>query len=146
MTLQEILSAKGSCVYKIEPESTLAEAVEQLVKRRIGSLAVCSRHVYEGEQFVGIVTERDLLHCLAKRNCKLAEVKVSDIMTREPITGTPDVSVETAMCVMTAKRIRHLPILSGGRLVGLVSIGDLLKAQHDRMALENWFMKDYIQH
>jgi len=145
MTLQEILAAKGTKVFTIQADATLEDAVEQLVKQRIGSLVVCDRHLTEGEQLVGIVTERDLLYHLAARKDSLSEVKVSDIMTRDVITGTTDEPVEQVMGIMTAKRIRHLPILSEGRLVGMVSIGDVVKAQHDKLALENRFMKDYIQ-
>jgi CBS domain-containing protein len=145
MTLQEILEVKGTKVFTVEPDATLAEAVEQLVNNRVGSLVVCDRHVTDGEKMVGIVTERDLLYHSAAHKGSLTEVNVSAIMTREVITGTPDDPVEQVMGIMTAKRIRHLPVLSEGRLVGMVSIGDVVKAQHDKLALENQFMKDYIQ-
>jgi len=145
MTLQEILRVKGSTVHTIGPEATLDDAARTLVQHRVGSLLVCDRDLSEGEQLVGIITERDLLYCSAERQCLLCEVKVSEVMTTELVTGNPDDPVESAMGVMTARRIRHLPVLSEGRLVGLISIGDVVKAQHDQLALENRFMKDYIQ-
>ena len=145
MTLQEILSAKGTKVFTIAPDATLEETVGELVKQRVGSLVVCDRHLKEGEQLVGIVTERDLLYHLGSCKGTLGKAKVSEIMTREVITGTPDEPVEEVMGLMTAKRIRHLPVLSDGRLVGMVSIGDVVKVQHDKLALENQAMKDYIQ-
>ncbi len=145
MKLQDILLSKGSTVYTIEPDATLDEAARTLVKHRVGSLLVCRRDLSEGEQLVGIVTERDLLYCSAERQCLLSEVRVSEVMTVELVTGTPEQPVEEVMGVMTAKRIRHLPVLSSGRLVGMVSIGDVVKAQHHQLALENRFMKDYIQ-
>lgn len=145
MTVQDILLAKGNTVYTIEPDATLDEAATTLVKHRIGSLLVCRRDLAEGEQLVGIITERDLLYCSAERQCLLREVKVSEVMTTKLVTGTPEEPVEQVMGQMTAHRIRHLPILSGGRLVGMISIGDVVKAQHAQLALENRFMKDYIQ-
>jgi len=116
-----------------------------MAEHNIGSMLVCRRDLAEGEQLVGIVTERDLLRCLAKGNCDLASILVSAVMTTRLITATPDDLVMDLMGVMTTHRIRHVPVLSEGRLVGMVSIGDLLKAEHDHLAVENRFMRDYIQ-
>ena len=77
--------------------------------------------------------------------CRLMDTKVVDVMTTEVITGSPGDTVEQIMGLMTNKRIRHLPVLSEGRLLGIVSIGDLVKAQLDDLATENRFMKDYIR-
>ncbi len=144
MTLQDILAAKGSQVFTVEPEATLADVVRLLTEHNVGCLLVCRR---EGDQEkpVGIVTERDLLHAQAAGKGPLEQVKVTEVMTAKLLTGSPEDAVELVMGLMTTKRIRHLPVLSQGRLVGLVSIGDLVKAQHDQLAAENRFMKDYIQ-
>jgi len=144
VTLNDILDAKGSGVYTIGPEATLLDAVEELVRHNVGSLVVCSREA-EGERPVGIVTERDVLHqCASSKGC-LAPLKVADVMTTELVTASPKDAVEAVMGIMTTRRLRHLPVCVEGRLVGLVSIGDVVKAQHDRLAMENKFMKDYIE-
>lgn len=145
MTLEEILKVKGSSVFTITPETTMAKAIEELVQHKIGALVVCRRDLAEGEQIVGIISERDVLRFVAAGKPSLEETPVSEVMTKEVITGSLSEPVEQVMELMTSKRIRHLPVLSGKRLVGIVSIGDVVKAQHDRLAMENQFMKDYIQ-
>ena len=144
MTLAEILKVKGTVVYTIVPGLTLDEAIRDMVRHNVGSLLVCSRDVAEGERLVGIITERDIIHFCASGKSQLSEARVADVMTTRVLTGTPADSVEATMGLMTANRVRHLPILSEGRLVGLVSIGDVVKSQHDRLAMENQFMKNYI--
>ena len=122
MTLADILKAKGSAVYTIEPGSGLDRAVATLCEHNIGSLLVCERDVAEGERLVGILTERDILHVCAERAEALPMIRVSEVMTTGLITAGPDDAVETVMGQMTKNRIRHLPVLSEGRLVGMVSI------------------------
>lgn len=145
MTLQDILKAKGDVVFTVAPEATLKEVAETLVEHNVGSLVVCRDNETGAEQLAGIITERDLLHHCAGGRCALGQARVAEVMTTELITGGPGDPVEEVMGLMTKKRIRHLPIVSEGRLVGIVSIGDVVKAQHDRLAMENRFMKDYIQ-
>jgi CBS domain-containing protein len=145
MTLQEILSVKGTAVFSISPEATLAEVVRQLAAHNVGALLVCRGDDVGGQQLVGIITERDLVHCFAAGKCNLGEIIVCDVMTVQLITASPSDTVENIMGVMTDRRVRHVPVLAEGRLAGMVSIGDLLKAQHDRLAVENRFMRDYIQ-
>ena len=145
MTLQDILTAKGSSVYTIGPNATLADVVRELMEHRVGSLVVCRPDGPEEERLLGIITERDILYCCAQGKPDLAAVKVAEVMSTKLITAAPGDAVEQIMGLMTARRIRHLPVLSEGRLVGLVSIGDVVKAQHDRLAMENRFMKDYIR-
>lgn len=144
MILREILQVKGTTVHTIVPEATLAEAARRLVACNIGSLLVCQWDS-GGERLLGIITERDLLHVTAQYPTLWASLPVREHMSTRLVTASPDDSVEDLMGWMTNNRIRHLPVLSGGRLVGLVSIGDVVKAQHHQLALENRFMKDYIQ-
>lgn len=144
MKLQEILSAKGSNVHSIAPEATLQDVVRTLVEQRIGSLVVCRPDAGGKEELVGIITERDILYACVAGGRPLAEVTVAEVMPTAVVTGGPDDEVEQVMGLMTTRRIRHLPVLYEGRLVGMISIGDVVKAQHDRLALENRFMKDYI--
>ncbi len=142
MMLKDILAGKGSSVKKISADARLDEVAHKLVEYNIGSLIVCESGQ---ERLVGIITERDVIRVCASGKCTLAEVKVSEVMTTDLITAKPDDKVDGVMGLMTERRFRHLPVLLKGRLVGLVSIGDVVKAQHDRLAMENQAMKDYIQ-
>jgi CBS domain-containing protein len=144
MKLYDILAIKGSTVHSISPEATLQDVVRALVEHRIGSLVVCRPDAMGREELLGIITERDILHACVAGSRPLLEVKVVDMMTSSLVTGTPDDEVEVVMGLMTTRRIRHLPVLTEGRLAGMISIGDVVKAQHDRLAMENRFMKDYI--
>jgi CBS domain-containing protein len=157
MRLQDILSNKGSTVYSIRPEQTLGEAVRELVDRHVGALLVYQADDAGKDRLVGIISERDLLFAHAGRkgpagrsrrgdeSCCWLSCTVAELMTTDLITVSPDDSIEQVMDLMTTKRIRHLPVMSGGRVVGVVSIGDVVKAQHDLLAMENRFMKDYIR-
>ena len=145
MRLQDILAVKGTTVFTTSPDVSLADVVRQMVEHNVGSMLVCQRDLALGERPVGIVTERDMLRCFAAGKCDLTQLKVADVMTTKLITARPTDSVTDLMGVMTTHRIRHVPIMNGERLVGMVSIGDLLKAQHDHLVVENQFMRDYIQ-
>ena len=147
MVLLEILRRKGSKVHSIAPTATLDEVVHKLVDNNCGSLVVCEESS-DGDgagTLVGIITERDILRTCATRRESLREVTVREVMSRELLTGTPNDSIEDTMGLMTERRIRHLPILVGGRLAGLISIGDVVKAHHDEVTMENHYLKSYIQ-
>jgi CBS domain-containing protein len=143
MTLRDILHAKGHVVYTIGPDATLADVVQKLVGHNCGSLIVCDAH-FPG-QMLGIITERDILKACAAHRASLAGLKVTDVMTVDVVTGSPSDSVEDTMGLMTRLRIRHLPVLEDNHLQGLVSIGDVVKMQHDRLTLENHYLKSYLQ-
>ncbi len=145
MILQEILVVKGGTVYTIDPAATVQDVIRELVHHNVGALLVCRRDPVEGEQLVGIITERDILRFCAWGKKSPAETRVEEVMSTRLITASPQDQVETVMGQMTRNRIRHLPVLSQGRLVGIVSIGDVVKSQHDHLAMENQFMKDYIR-
>lgn len=146
MTIAEILKSKGHKVYTIGADATLEQVVSRLVDHNVGSLVVCDRDAEHGELAIGIITERDILHvCASRGQRQLASTQVREAMSTDLATASPADQVETIMGLMTKRRIRHLPVLHQGRLVGLVSIGDVVKAQHDHLAMENQFMKDYIQ-
>ena len=145
MRLQDILAVKGTTVFTTSPEVSLADVVRQMVEHNIGSMLVCQRDLALGERLVGIVTERDMLRFFAAGKSDLKQIQVAEVMTTRLITAKPTDSVADLMGVMTTHRIRHVPIMTGERLVGMVSIGDLLKAQHDHLVVENQFMRDYIQ-
>jgi CBS domain-containing protein len=144
MTLYEILKTKGSEVFTIRPDATLEEAAHELVRHNVGCLVVCVRDLEVGERLVGVVSERDILRFCVAGIGPLNAHAVSEIMTAKVLTGSPHDSVEATMGLMTTNRVRHLPVLADGRLIGLVSIGDVVKSQHDHLALENQFMKNYL--
>lgn len=148
MILREILQSKGSAVHTIGSGATLETVVQTLVAHNCGSLVVCDHDARDrqpgGKPLAGIITERDILKACVARNGSLSELRVSDIMSRTVTTGTPDDSVEDTMGLMTQLRIRHLPILEDGKLVGLVSIGDVVKMQHDQLTMENHYLKSYL--
>lgn len=144
MLLRNILSKKGGLVYTIRPDATLQDVLYRLVHHRIGALVVTETGDQEGK-VLGMITERDILQTCASTQTPLSALRVSEVMSTQLITGSPDDSIEEAMRWMTENRIRHLPVLSEGKLVGIVSIGDVVKAQHDLLAVENRFMKDYIR-
>jgi CBS domain-containing protein len=144
MTVYEVLKIKGSNVHLIGPDVTLDDAIRAMTKHNVGSLLVCRRDVDRGEELVGILSERDVLRFCAADRGPPATARVSDVMTRNVLSAAPGESVQAVLGLMTRSRVRHMPVLSDGRLVGIVSIGDLVKAQLDRLSIENQFMKDYI--
>ena len=140
MLLSEILGAKGRMVHTCTPEDTLADVVDLMVGHNIGSLVVLK----EGAM-VGIITERDILRASAATRGSLEHTQVHERMTRCPIVASPNDDLPDVMGVMTERRIRHLPVVEQGQLVGIISIGDLVKAQHDELCRENHYLKSYIQ-
>ena len=139
ISLGEILAGKGKDVHTISPESTVHEAVTALVQQRVGSLVVT-----RGERVVGIITERDVLCESAQHFAEIDTTPVEKIMTREVICGRTDYTVNEGLWLMTERHIRHLPILDGERLVGIVSIGDLAKARLDEVTDENHHLIRYV--
>ena len=140
MRVYEILQSKGHTVHQILPSASLADAVERLVHFNCGSLLVS-----EAELIVGIITERDILKAIESQRQNLSNLSVCNFMTRNLVTGHPSDDVGEIMGKMTTHRVRHLPIIDSGRLVGMISIGDVVKAQFDLLAVENHYLKVYIQ-
>ncbi|HZZ30136.1 MAG TPA: CBS domain-containing protein [Pirellulales bacterium] len=144
MSLAQILQDKGSQVFSISPQATLEDVVQTLVKNNCGSLVVCEEN--DCTHMLGIITERDILKACAARKVPLERYRVSDVMTSDLATCSPNDSVQDAMGMMTDRRIRHLPVINDdGTLVGIVSIGDLVKYQHNQLTMENHYLKSYIQ-
>ena len=140
MTIAAILSSKGSEVATIGAENRVSDAVASLGERRIGALPVV-----EGDQVVGIMSERDVIYCLRDHGAEVLDWPVSRVMTSPAITAEPGTPVLSALALMTERRIRHLPVAEGGRLIGIVSIGDLVKFRMDRIEAEAEAMRSYIQ-
>jgi CBS domain-containing protein len=142
MLLQEILRHKGSNVHTIHPDATLDDVVQTLVRNNCGSLIVTAGDATA--PMLGIITERDILRACAGRVAPLDQMHVREAMTENLTVGSPSDSVEVTMGTMTNHRIRHLPVVEEGKLVGIVSIGDIVKAQHDNLTMENHYLKTYI--
>jgi len=140
MNASDILQNKGSKVVTIQPDHEVRQAIQTLVQEGVGSLVV----VDQGGKLVGVLTERDILQASARCFDCLKDLKVADLMSSEVIIGLPDQSVDTLMCLMTDKHVRHLPIMEDGRLAGILSIGDLVKAKAQRAEVEIHYLKDYI--
>lgn len=126
MKISRILATKAAGVVTVLPEASLREAVGLLVKHRIGVVIV----VDTGGDVVGILSERDVIQRLVEDDNCLAN-RVADVMTREVVVGMPQDDVMSVAHLMTERRFRHLPIIDEGNLVGIISIGDVLKAQRD---------------
>ncbi len=120
-TLRSILDYKGHHMWSISPEATVYEAIAQMADKNIGALAVI-----EAGRLVGLLSERDYTRKVVLMGRASRETRVSEIMTRDPVTVSPHDSVERAMLLMTECRVRHLPVLEGDELLGIVSIGDLV--------------------
>lgn len=140
MKIADILHHKGTQVHDIRPEASLADVVAALVGKNCGSLLV-----RDGERILGIITERDILRACSAEQRPLADISVQEKMSTTLVTGESTDTVSSVMGLLTQHRIRHLPIVDEGRLAGIISIGDVVKAQHDQLATENHFLKSYLQ-
>lgn len=127
MKINTILSRKKGGVITIHPEQSLAEAVALLTEYDIGALVAVDQH----KKLKGILSERDIIRVMSRRANALA-LSVDEVMTREVVVGLPQDDVMSVANTMTEKRFRHLPIVEGDKLIGIVSIGDVLKAQRDQ--------------
>jgi CBS domain-containing protein len=140
MTIAAILAEKGEKVVSVECDTTVRQAVALLAENRIGSLPVT-----KDGNVVGIMSERDIIYCLAREGAAVLERAVEEVMTAKAITVTTDVSVLAALSMMSRRRIRHLPVVEGERLIGIVSIGDLVAYRISRIEEEAEAMRTYIQ-
>jgi CBS domain-containing protein len=146
VTLYDLLRVKGTEVFTISPNETLDDAVQKLVECNCGSLVVCEGTTDGGKpQMVGIITERDILRTCAARRGPLEQQLIADVMSTDLSMGKMTDSVERTMGLMTERRIRHLPIIEEEELVGIISIGDVVKAQYHMVQTENHYLKRYIQ-
>ncbi len=139
MLIAEILKEKGADVFRAAPGDTLADTVRQLDDKRIGALVIC-----EGDRVVGILSERDLVRAVSRDGEQALSRPVSAYMSSDVIFAQPTETVNTLMERMTDRRIRHLPVIQDDRLVGVVSIGDLVKSRIAEATFEAESMKAYI--
>ena len=141
MTIAAILRDKGGDVVSLPRDATLGQAVALLAERRIGAVPVI-----DAGSVVGIVSERDVVYSLAAHGVAALDLALAEVMTQPVQQVAPGEPVIGALSLMTRRRIRHLPVVEGARLVGFVSIGDLVKYRIDRIEAEAAAMRDYIQH
>ena len=141
MKVSTILKQKGDKVYTISADGTLRDMVREMLALHIGSLLVLK----EDGSIAGIVTERDLLRNLAKRGADWEETRIGDVMNTGVFTGSPEETIDEVMHKMTEHRIRHLPVVEHGKVVGVLSMGDIIKAALDETTFQNKLMKRYIK-
>ncbi|MBB5684261.1 CBS domain-containing protein [Sphingobium boeckii] len=140
MTIGNIVEAHDFDVITIAADERVGTAIKLLAEKRIGALPVV-----DGGAVLGIFSERDVIYGLQREGHALLDRAVSEVMTAPAVTVDPGQSVLGALSLMTKRRIRHLPVVSGGALIGFVSIGDLVKHRMDRIESEANAMRDYIQ-
>ncbi len=134
-----ILRHKAGPTITVSPETSLADVASLLSSKRIGAVPVL-----QGDHLAGIVSERDIIHCLARHGAAALDLHAADAMTRSVQTTTSNTTVEDAMSVMTAGRFRHLPVYDDGHMVGIISIGDVVKARLDEQASEVDTLRAYV--
>ena len=140
MIVNKILELKGRDVVTIEPAQALSEAVKVLSERRIGALLIA-----DGQRPVsGIISERDIVRAVAAQGVKALEEPVSRFMTEKVVTCTGQTSINDVMELMTKQKFRHVPVVEGGRLAGIISIGDVVKLRLEEVEAEAQAIKEYI--
>jgi CBS domain-containing protein len=140
MTIAAILNGKGHEVVSVSSGARVSEAVALLAGRRIGALPVV-----DGDTVAGVFSERDVIHALASEGAAALDRAVGEVMTAPAVTVEPKDAALAALSLMTRRRVRHLPVVEGARMIGLVSIGDLVKYRIDLIEADAAAMRDYIQ-
>jgi CBS domain-containing protein len=140
MQVASILANKGRSVVTARPGTSVPEIAQLLKSKKIGAAVV----VDDGGHVIGIISERDLVHGLARHGARLLDMHVGELMTRDVVTCGGDLAIDEVMKEMTNSRIRHLPVVEGGRLAGIISIGDVVKNRLDELEDEANQLKRYI--
>jgi CBS domain-containing protein len=141
MTVKSILSTKGGDLFSIEPTATLDSAVKLLAKHRIGALLVLG----PDRRVIGILSERDIVRVLAEQGAEVLTKPLSQVMTRKVVTVGPTETVGVIMERMTLGKFRHVPVVEQEQVVGIISIGDVVKHRLHEMEQESAALRDYIQ-
>jgi CBS domain-containing protein len=139
MTIGMILRDRTGPVISARPTDMVRAVVDLLAQHRIGAVPVV-----DGDSIAGIFSERDLVRLMSSYGPEALDRRLDDVMTKSPVMCDSNMAVIAALSQMTQKRIRHLPVIDGGKLVGFVSIGDLVKYRIDRIEAEAAAMRDYI--
>ena len=141
MFLEQIVKEKGGQVYSVAESATLKECADLLEQRKVGAMVILN----EAGSLIGVISERDIVRNIAKSGAAALVCTVGQVMTRQVVTARPRDTVESAMARMTDRRIRHLPVVEGGRMIGVVSIGDLVKWRLAEAHAEVEAIRSYIQ-
>jgi len=141
MLVRDVLMAKGNRIITIDQDASVHESVAKLVQNNIGSLPVVDQ---EG-RLIGIFAERDVLRCIHNRGEGCGRLRICEVMTRNPVTCDIDDDVNDVMGQMSEGRIAKVPVVSNGSLVGIISVGDVIKVMYDKVATENRHLLSYIQ-
>jgi signal-transduction protein with cAMP-binding, CBS, and nucleotidyltransferase domain len=141
MMIHHLVRAKGPDVRTIQPDATVQQAAQEMASARIGALVVATD---AAGPILGVLSERDVVRGLAEHGASVLGLPVSALMTAEVHTCQPSDTVNTVMVVMTERRIRHLPVVEGGAMVGIVSIGDVVKHRMSELEDERAALADYI--
>ncbi|MEQ8311951.1 MAG: CBS domain-containing protein [Sphingopyxis sp.] len=139
MTIAAILRGRSQAVISARPDDSVRAVADLLAQKRIGAVPVV-----DGDSVVGIFSERDIVRLISSYGPDALDRRIDDVMTKSPVTCEPNMAVIAALSQMTQKRIRHLPVVEGGKMIGFVSIGDLVKYRIDRIEAEAAAMRDYI--
>ncbi len=139
MLVAGILKGKGDAVFTLTPDAALNEACAELERRQVGALIVC-----HGDEVKGVLSERDIVRAVSRDGAGALERPVSHYMTSEVVFADPAETIEAVMARMTDRRIRHLPVLAGRRLTGVISIGDVVKCQIAQATQEAESLRTYI--
>ena len=140
MTIARMIEGRDPAIVTCDARASVREAVAILSEKRIGALPVL-----DGGEVAGIFSERDALNQLHRHGPAMLDLCVADVMTSPPVTVEPGTAVLSALSLMTKRRIRHLPVIDRGRMVGFISIGDLVKYRIDRIESEAEALRSYIQ-
>ena len=140
MKVKDILKNKGNQVWTIQGQRTIHEVLGVLVDKKIGALIVLDQK----NEIAGIVSERDIIRECFQNSKNIHDIPVGDVMTRQVIVGNPEDELDYIMGIMTKNRIRHVPIVVEGKLQGIISIGDVVKALLHYKEYENRYLKDYM--
>ncbi|MGO9599845.1 MAG: CBS domain-containing protein [Isosphaeraceae bacterium] len=140
MLVSDVLHAKGSELFTIDPEATVQEAIAKMVQKNIGSLPVVD---HDG-RLIGLFAERDVLRTFHNRGDVCNRLSISHVMTTNPLTCRSDDNVNDIMGQMTEKRAPKIPVVDGDKLVGIISVGDIVKVMYEKVSTENRHLISYI--
>lgn len=140
MTVKRVLSEKGSDVLTIQPHRTVLDAARLIAEKRIGALIVAEAD----KAVLGILSERDIVRAVSEKGAEALNLPLSHYMTKKVVTCTPAMTVRDVMGMMTQGKFRHVPVVENGRLVGIISIGDMVKQRLAEMEAEASAIRDYI--
>jgi CBS domain-containing protein len=139
MKVHDLLKKKAGKIISVSSDHTIREAMQLILTHKVGALPVI-----EGNELKGIISERDIFRIAFDKGEAGFKVRVADVMTRDIVIGFPGDDVENVGALMTKNRFRHLPIMDNKKLVGIISIGDVVAANVEKLAVENRYLKDYI--